>query len=263
MQETHESHKGNVITLYGSYCGIGRTAIAINLAAALARSGYSMALMDLDIRWGDVAIFLDLPADPSIANFDPEEGELERCLYTHETGVTVLPAPIRPKEWQKVTAAQAQRAAAILAATHEYLILDSPKSYTVMSTGLDLADILLIVTTASEQSVECAKRDLEMLRWWHFPQERIKLILNATNEVTQLDRRTVERELGREIFASIPYNRNISRMELGTPLVVSHPDSEAAKAMVELAEQLVDLRRAERITRHPATPQIRVQGRKS
>ncbi len=66
MPEQDRRRGGTVITFYGSCGGVGKTIIAINLAVALAQSGHKVALVDLDIRFGDVAILLDVPVERSI-----------------------------------------------------------------------------------------------------------------------------------------------------------------------------------------------------
>ncbi len=114
MPEGNEKRGGTIITFYGSCGSPGRTTIAINLAAALAQSGHNVALVDLDTRFGDVAILLDIPVERSIADLPIEDGELsvemlQRCLYTHKTGVTILPAPVRPSAWRSVGAAHGSR----------------------------------------------------------------------------------------------------------------------------------------------------------
>ena len=52
--------------------------------------------------------------------------------------------------------------------------------------------------------------------------------------------------LGREVFWSIPYDRNISTAtQLGMPVVVAKPTSKASESMVELAYTLSGVKRQE------------------
>ena len=99
MRETNEGTGCTVITVFGSGCG-GKTTISTNLAVALfQRAGRSVALADLDMRFGDVAILMDIPVEHSIADLAMSEEEINRemlqeCLYTHTSGVTILSAPV-------------------------------------------------------------------------------------------------------------------------------------------------------------------------
>lgn len=253
------SATGSVITLHGSLGGVGRTVIAVNLAAALAQSGHKVALVDLDIRFGDISILLDIPVKRSIADLRVGDGKLtadalQRCLHTCGMGVTVLPAPVRPTEWLSVGSAHVEQAVALLAQTHEYVILDSPKNYKILSAALEPADSLILVTTLDESSAEFTRQDLRMLGWLYFPRDRIRLVVNATNERTDMKPHDIERLLAREAFWTVPYDRNISTAtQLGTPLVLSHPTSEAARSIVGLARNL-DIRRTSPIVDSSASP---------
>src|SRR3989337_1027591 len=60
---------GTVLTVFGAKGGIGKTTISTNLATAIVqKTGQSVALVDLDTRFGDVAILMDIPVERSIAD---------------------------------------------------------------------------------------------------------------------------------------------------------------------------------------------------
>ena len=84
---------------------------------------------------------------------------------------------------------------------------------------------------------------IDMLRSWNYPQEKVKLVINATNEATNVQPQDVRRMLGREVFWSIPYDRNISMStQLGMPVVVTKPNSKASESLIELAYTLSGVR---------------------
>ena len=61
--------QGTIITVFGAKGGIGKTTIASNLAVALATEAHqTVALVDMDTRFGDVAITMDIPVERSIAD---------------------------------------------------------------------------------------------------------------------------------------------------------------------------------------------------
>src|SRR3990172_809529 len=111
---------GTVLTVFGAKGGIGKTTIATNLATALVqRTNQSVVVVDLDTRFGDVAILMDIPVERSIADMAvPEEDitreMLQECIYTHNTGVAILPAPIRPTGWRNVHAGHIERIVPLL-----------------------------------------------------------------------------------------------------------------------------------------------------
>lgn len=237
---------GTVLTVFGAKGGIGKTTISTNLATALVqKTNQSVTLVDLDTRFGDVAILMDIPVERSIADLALPEEEISRemlqdCLYTHNTGVTILPAPVRPTDWRNVHAGHIERVVTLLAQTYDYVILDTPGTFNdIVARALELATLVLLVATVDLASLKDTLLALDMLRSWNFPQEKVKLVINATNEASNIQPQEVKRMLGREVFWSIPYDRNISMAtQLGMPVVVTKPGTKASESLVELAHVL-------------------------
>jgi len=237
---------GTVLTVFGAKGGIGKTTISTNLATALVqKTNQSVTLVDLDTRFGDVAILMDIPVERSIADLALPEEEISRemlqdCLYTHNTGVTILPAPVRPTDWRNVHAGHIERVVTLLAQTYDYVILDTPGTFNdIVARALELATLVLLVATVDLASLKDTLLALDMLRSWNFPQEKVKLVINATNEASNIQPQEVKRMLGREVFWSIPYDRNISMAtQLGMPVVVTKPSTKASESLVELAHVL-------------------------
>ncbi len=249
---------GTVLTVFGAKGGIGKTTIATNLATALVqKSDQSVVLVDLDTRFGDVAILMDIPVERSIADLAMPEDEINKdilqdCLYTHNSGVTILPAPIRPTDWRSVHAGHIERVVTLLSQTYDYVILDTPGTFNdIVARSLELATLVLLVATVDMASLKDTLLALDMLRSWNFPQDKVKLIINSTNEATNVQPQDVKRMLGREVFWTLPYDRNISTAtQLGMPVVVAKPASKASESIVELAGALSGVR-----PQHPAQPQ--------
>ena len=237
---------GTVVTVFGAKGGIGKTTIATNLATALTqKTNQSVVVVDLDTRFGDVAILMDIPVERSIADLAiPEEDitkeMLQECIYTHNTGVAILPAPIRPTDWRSVHAGHIERVVNLLCQTHDYVILDTPGTFNdIVARALELATMVVLVCTVDMASLKDTLLAIDMLRSWNFPQEKIKLVINATNEASNVQPNEVKRMLGREVFWSIPYDRNISTAtQLGMPVVVAKPQSRASESVVEMAHAL-------------------------
>src|SRR5258708_32579699 len=65
LAATHEAH---VIMVYSPQGGAGKTTVATNLAASLMREGTKVLLIDLDLQFGDVGVFLNLQAQNTIVD---------------------------------------------------------------------------------------------------------------------------------------------------------------------------------------------------
>jgi len=241
---------GTVLTVFGAKGGIGKTTISTNLATALVqKTNQSVVVVDLDTRFGDVAILMDIPVERSIADLALPEEEINRellqdCLYTHNTGVTILPAPVRPTDWRHIHAGHIERVVTLLAQTYDYVILDTPGTFNdIVARSLELATLVLLVATVDMASLKDTLLAIDMLRSWNYPQEKVKLVINATNEASNVQPQEVKRMLGREVFWSIPYDRNISTStQLGMPVVVTKPNAKASESLIEMAYALSGVR---------------------
>ena len=237
---------GTVLTVFGAKGGIGKTTISTNLATSLVqKTGQSAVLVDLDTRFGDVAILMDIPVERSIADLAMPEEEITRelvqeCIYTHNTGVSILPAPIRPTDWRNVHAGHIERVVMLLAQSYDYVILDTPGTFNdIVARALELATLVLLVATVDMASLKDTLLAIDMLRSWNFPREKVKLVINATNEAANVQPQDVKRMLGQEVFWSVPYDRNISAAtQLGMPVVVAKPQCRAAESLTEMAYAL-------------------------
>lgn len=241
---------GSVITVFGAKGGIGKTTIATNLATAMVqKTNQSVVLVDLDTRFGDVGILMDIPVERSIADLAIPEEEISRemvqeCLYQHNSGVYILPAPIRPTDWRNVHAGHIERIVQVLTQTYDYVVLDTPGTFNdIVARSLELASMVVLVATVDMASLKDTLLAIDMLRSWNFPQEKIKLVINSTNEASNVQPQEVKRMLGRDVFWSIPYDRNISTAtQLGMPVVVAKPQSRASESIVEMAYALSGVR---------------------
>ena len=241
---------GTVLTVFGAKGGIGKTTIATNLAAALVqKTNSSVVIVDLDTRFGDVSILMDIPVERSIADMAVPEEEITRemlqeCVYTHNTGVAILPAPIRPTDWRNVHAGHIERIVRLLMQTYDYVVLDTPGTFNdIVARALEMATMVVLVATVDMAALKDTLLAIDMLRSWNFPQEKIKLVINATNDATTVRPQEIKRMLGRDVFWSVPYDRNIATAtQLGMPVVVAKPHSKAADSLVEMAYALSGVR---------------------
>jgi len=236
---------GTIITVFGAKGGIGKTTIATNLAVALAQKlQQSVCLVDLDTRFGDVALMLDIQPERTIADLfhDHPLEELNKdvvreYLVQHPTGVMVLPAPIRPTAWRQIDVEYIERTIHILAQIYDYVILDTPGTFNdVVGKALEMATIVLMVTSMDMASVKDTLLALDMLDGWSFPKDRVKITINQINNANSISVSDIQRVLEREIYWHIPYDQHVANAaQLGTPVLVARPSSKVAESLVELA----------------------------
>lgn len=237
---------GMVITVFGAKGGIGKTTIATNLSAALAyQAKASVALVDIDTRFGDVAIMLDSPIESTIVDVARDIDKLDRnsirrYLTTHRSGVSLLPAPMDPSGWDDVYPAHIEKIVNLLAQTHDYVILDTPGAFNDnVAAALEVATVVLLVTSLDMASIKNTSVMLSMMRSYDFPEEKVRLTVNHANMANSVREADIARTLDYEIFWSIPFDDLISKStQVGQPLVLWRPNSKAAQNLQQLAALL-------------------------
>lgn len=245
---------GTVITVFGAKGGIGKTTIATNLATALHReTKQTVALVDMDTRFGDVAIMMDIPVDRNIADLarrldSVDRGSIKDYLVPHSSGVSILPAPSHPGDWNVVTPDHVEQIVRLLAQTHDFVILDTPGTFNEMvAAALEMATVVLLVTSMDVASIKDTVLALNMLRSWSFPREKVKLAINHANVANSVKDKDVVRTLEYDVFWQIPYDESVTKStQLGTPIVVTKPGSRVASSIIDLARMMGGVRPREK-----------------
>ncbi len=238
---------GTIITVFGAKGGIGKTTIAANLAISLARcANQSVALVDLDTRFGDVAIALDLEVERSIAdlvrNLDGIDRQtLRNWLTRHDSGVWVLPAPSRPREWRDLHPDDVRNVIDVLAQTHDFVVVDTPGAFSeFVGVALDVATVTLAVTTPEIASIKDTVVALDLLRQ-HFDDglPKVRILVNQEGWGTSISVAAVEATVGEPVWWAIPHDVDVLKStQLGLPVVLGRPDSKAAREFRDMARAL-------------------------
>lgn len=243
--------QGTVITVFGAKGGIGKTTIASNLAVALSTEAHqTVALVDMDTRFGDVAITMDIPVERSIADLarnldNVDRNSLREYLVQHESGVRILPAPTRPSDWRNLTAQHIRDVVDVLAQTHDFVILDTPGTFNeIVAAAIEVGTMILLVTTLDMASIKDTVLALEMLHErFGNDDERIKVVLNRAGMDTGVREKDVERTLDSPLWWRIPQDQEVVKAaQLGRPIVMSRPNSKVSLEIREIARALAGIR---------------------
>jgi pilus assembly protein CpaE len=228
-----------IVVLFSPKGGVGRTSIAANLAVALHQeTRKQVTLVDGDLRFGDVDIAVNLMARKSVADLLAYVNELEApliesVLSEHASGIRVLLAP--PYFDPALEADEGRMAHVIksLASVQTgYVIVDAPADLGESTLNLlDIAQRVLLVTTASVASLRATKRFLELARKLDYPDNKIMLVVsNYRKDDIALD--DVERHLNWPVGVAVPSDSNVMALALnqGQPIVTrdrNHPISKS------------------------------------
>jgi pilus assembly protein CpaE len=231
-----------VITLFSPKGGVGKTVLATNMAAMYAkRLKKRTLLIDLDLQFGDAAIMLSADPRTTILDLVMSHGDLDADKLSgfvthHESGLHVLPAPLRPEDADLVTE---DRLASVLAAAkqaYDIVIIDTAPNFTsTVLTALDKTDELLLVASLEATSLKSVKVCIQTLEMLHFPLDRCHIVLNRADTRVGLRKDQVEAALGKSIRFGVPSNKAVpSAINRGVPVVMTEPKSDVTRAIREL-----------------------------
>jgi pilus assembly protein CpaE len=238
--------RGTVLTVFGAKGGIGKTTIATNLSAALLNATQAnVVLVDMDTRFGDVAIMMDVAVEHSIADLGRRVDELDResikeTLARHHTGVSILPAPLHPTEWRNLTPQHIEKIVEMLAQGHDWVVVDTPGTFNeIIAMTLEMADIILLVTSMDIASIKDTALALEMLRAAEVSEDKVKLVINHSTSANSLREEDVERVLEYQVTWRIPHDYNVaSANQLGIPIVTAKPYARVSRSINDIAYDL-------------------------
>ncbi len=245
-----EGRKGTIITVFSTAYAVGKTLIAINMAAELARSGHTVCLVDLDLQFGDVCYYLKLTPQKTIADAEksmhehPDDTVAADFLTRYESGrlgFDVMASPKLLEEAYNLDTTMIHDLVQQLQLEYDYLIIDTTSTFSArnlsvmdMATVIDFVGIVDFIPT-----IKNMKRGSDMLRDLGYDEHKIRYILNRSNAKTRINSRDVEAILGRQFHYVIPndFGTATKSIKSGVPLVLESKDTPIAKEIARLVDR--------------------------
>jgi ATP-binding protein involved in chromosome partitioning len=244
-----ESPIKNAIAVGSGKGGVGKTTVAVNMAVALAQSGATVGLLDADVYGPNVPTMLGVDQMPP-----PKEKKMvpAQAYGVKLISIAFLVQPGQPLIWRgpMLHSAIRQFITDVEWGELDYLIVDLPPGTGDAALSLSQSMPLsgaVIVTLPQNISLEDASRGLEMFRAMEVP------ILGVLENMSYLEledgtrvdvfgsgggKRLAE-DTGSPFLGTVPMDPAVRQAgDSGVPVVVSHPDSASAAALMHAAEEI-------------------------
>ena len=238
-----------VFAVCGAKGGIGKTTVAVNLAAALAtETGEPTVLLDLYTQFGDAALLLNLTPRRTLADWvrlaptDRDERMLEDHLESHESGLRVFAGAAAPQPLDALTPACLDRLLSLLKSSQRYIVLDVPPVLHAPTLhALSHAQTVLLIANLFDLTTLADSRLwLEAMIGNYVAREAVQIVLNRVSSRNRLQIPDIERTLGQPAACLIPNDGKLvpSSVNAGVPFVRSHPGSRVAQSVFALSKRL-------------------------
>jgi pilus assembly protein CpaE len=252
---------GQVVAFVGAKGGVGTTTLAVNTAAALAKTaGSAPLLIDLHVARGDAALLMG--AEPRFSVLDAfenlhkvDESFLAGLTEKAQCGAHVLASTARPIN--VATSPTATRTLLELAARrYRITVLDVPRTDPAMLEALDPATVIAVVTSQELSAVRGAAAIVATLRQ-RYGSQRLRVVINRYDKNGPVSAKDIAKVVGEPVACQIPSDYRVAAeaINVGRPIVSE--DSRLAKALRAAAAELVSVGKTEAA----AAPATSVLGR--
>ena len=236
--------------------GVGKTFVAANLGAALARGGAKVLVLDADLGLANLDLMLNLSARLTLHDVFIGKATLDEAIWPAPGGMSALLAGSGMLEYSRLTPELCDKLLAVLAEVRQrfdHVILDTGAGLSdVVLFTIGLADEVLIVATPEPTSLADAYATIKVLAATQ-AQRPIRLLVNQSQRLGDgrmvckllqqvIDRfvnPTLSRSLNLSLVGDVPLDADVREVIQRRQLLLEAlPGSAAAKALVSAAAKL-------------------------
>lgn len=249
---------GKVLAVTSGKGGVGKTFVSANLAAALAKRGHRVLVLDADLGLANLDVVLNLYPKVTLHDVFTGKAKLEEAIVRAPGGFSVLLAGSGMVEYSRLTPEVRDdflRIMSGLVPHYDIVLLDTGAGISdVVLFAVSLASEVLVVATPEPTSLTDAYATIKVLVGQQ-KRQNIRIVVNQTARLgdgraitTQLQQvldRFVVTEPGRPIrlihLGDIPSDPSVRQAVMRRQLLtLSTPGCPAALAIAQLAVKLED-----------------------
>jgi pilus assembly protein CpaE len=246
------SRNGTFIAVFNPKGGVGKTTVAVNLAAALTAMGRRVLLVDADTVSGHIAsslglehvrTFVDEVVDARDAGLPPPT-TLDDLLSAHPSGMDVLVLASGPLKTSLLDPAGVAAAVESGKRTHDVVVVDLHPDYEPLNRAIfERADRILVPVTPDVPALSAAVQLRDVATELGFGDKLAMVINRANSGVSVAD---MERTIGMPSLALIRSAglQLVKAANEGRTVIDLFPREKVSEDFRVLAERVVGARRA-------------------
>jgi pilus assembly protein CpaE len=202
---------GDVIAIYGPKGGIGRTSVAVNLAAAMMVDDARVLVIDASLPFGGLSVFFNEQSRTTLADLAPRVAELDPevvagIVIQHDSGIHLLAAPKDPDLQAEITDQNLAELLRYLRGLYDYILVDTAAALSDTTLAvLDESDWILLLINQEIPALNNAKRFLDLSALIGLSGEKIFLVLNQYRSQINISPERIAENFRKEVLAVLPY----------------------------------------------------------
>ena len=251
---------GVILPVHGLAGGTGASTLAVNLAWELANidkeNSPRVCLLDLDLQFGSVSTYLDLPRRDMIYELlsDTESMDTDsfmQALLTYKDKLHVFTAPADMLPLDLVDSKDITSIIELAKANFDYVVIDMPSTLVSWSeVVLNMADIYFVTLELDLRSAQNTLRMLRALKSEELPFKKLKYALNRAPKFTDLSGKSRVKRLAESLGIKIELMLTDGGAAIaqagdhGEPLAISAKKNQLRKDIAKLAQTVFVLNEA-------------------
>ena len=241
---------GRVIDVFGAKGGVGTTSMAVNLAASCLsqRPGGSVALMDMNLPFGEAQLFLDLAPKYHWGEVLGNIGRLDATylmsvMSRHASGLYLLAPPSRLDDLQMATPDNISRLLELMRQVFDTVVIDLGMYLDEITLKvMEISDAIVLVGVQNLACLANIRRFLDNIRQGGVGlEDKLRLVINRHLAESDLVVEDMEKALGQTVYWRIPndYKTTLTAINQGKTLLETAPKAAVTRAVLDLAQALV------------------------
>lgn len=251
---------GVLLPVHGLAGGVGASTFAANLAWELANADRTapprVCLIDLDLQFGSISTYLDLPRREAVFELlqDTEHADSDsflQAMLTFNDRLHVFTAPADMLPLDLIGPEDVSRILAMAQANFDFVVVDMPKTIVSWTeTVLSRAHVYFALMELDLRSAQNVLRLVRALKAESLPHERLRYVLNRAPRFTDLSAKSRVKRMAESLDITIEVQLPDGGSQItqandhGLPISETAAKNPLRKEIAKLAKSLFDVNRA-------------------
>ncbi|MDK2773702.1 MAG: AAA family ATPase [Tabrizicola sp.] len=251
---------GVILPVHGMAGGVGATTFAANLAWELClipeTEGMRVCVIDLDLQFGSVATYLDLPRKEAVLEILTDTASIDadsliKSMLTFNEKLHVFTAPADMLPLEVVSPEDVGRILDTAQANFDFVIVDMPSTVVAWTEAvLTRSHVYFALLELDLRSAQNILRFIRALKAEALPHEKVRYVLNRAPKFTDLSAKARVKRMAESLDIDIEVQlpdggeQVTQANDHGLPIAESAAKNPLRKELQKLAKSLYDINKA-------------------